>query len=218
MISSNRSTCSFQLIFIAITFSVSTLAFSQESNECAPVAIPGHYGPYDYVTEHGKLIIVESAHFPPRVEALVSGSTGTLGGDLSYTLNASPNHHRALMALMRLGVKTKSSQPHDIRFPIDCYFDRALRFKPNDGVVRTVYGLWLGKSARMPLALEQLRIVSERNSDNALLQMSVGLAYLELNQIEEARKQAELVISLGLRPTALIDGLKRKNSWDEPPR
>jgi hypothetical protein len=61
------------------------------------------YGPFDYRTSRDKLAIVEIAHFTPDVEALRSGNTGQLGGDLDYTLRTSPNHARALIAMANLG-------------------------------------------------------------------------------------------------------------------
>ena len=57
------------------------------------------YGPYDYRTDRGnRLYLVESAHFTPVVESLISGLSGPLGAELDYTLRAFPNHHRALIS------------------------------------------------------------------------------------------------------------------------
>ena len=65
-------------------------------------ALQNAFGPFDYRTERGyNLDVVESYHFTPPVEALIRGSSGTIGGDLDYTLRAFPNHDRALNATIR---------------------------------------------------------------------------------------------------------------------
>lgn len=187
---------------------------------CAPVAIPGHYGPYDYMTQRDKLSIVEAHHFGTRVEALVSGRDGTLGGDISYTINASPNHHRALMALMKLGLRTKSSQPPNVVFPIDCYFDRAIRFKPTDTVVRSIFAIWLAKTGRQAEAERQLQGAVMFAGDNVFSLMNIGLTYLEVGKGEPALEIAHKIIAMGYQPTLLIQKLREANQWTdpEPPR
>ena len=94
--------------------------------ECGELA--NAYGPYDYRSSRDKLAIVEAAHFTPDVEALRSGSTGQLGGDIDYTLRASPNHPRALIAMANLGRRMNSEQPPGAKYTLACYFDRAVRF------------------------------------------------------------------------------------------
>ncbi|MDB5850133.1 MAG: hypothetical protein JWP29_3885, partial [Rhodoferax sp.] len=132
----------------AVLLSLSFQAHSQESG-CGP--IQNAYGPFDYRFEKGNsLYLVESAHFTPVVEALIRGNAGYLGGDLDYTLRAFPNHHRALMAVMRYGEKTKSPQPPNLRYTVECYFVRALQFKPDDTIVKLIYASFLGKNSRAP--------------------------------------------------------------------
>jgi tetratricopeptide (TPR) repeat protein len=192
-----------------------TNAHSQE-NVCAPVAIPGHYGPYDYVTEGGKLIIVEQFHFGPEVEALIRGKSGSVAGDLSYTLNASPNHHRALAAIVRLGERTKSPQPPGLKFSIDCYFDRAVRFRPNDTVVRTIFAFHLSLAGRRDEALYHLAIASEAAADDPAAHARIGLLYFHLKQHREALKAAHRARNLGLPNSVLEDQLRTAGQWKDP--
>ena len=51
---------------------------------------------------------------------------------MAYTLNVFPNHHRALMALIKLAKKEKTNRPRDMGYTVECRFDRAERFAPND--------------------------------------------------------------------------------------
>lgn len=186
------------------------------ATECAPVAIPKHYGPYDYVSEHSRIEIVNAFHFTPKVESLIGGESGNLGGDLSYTLNASPNHHRALAAIMRWGIKTKSAQPPYLNFSIECYFDRATRFKPKDTVVRSLYALYLAQLQRVPEAIEQLDYAAAVVDDNAASHYNIGLTYFDLGEFDKALQQAHLALKLGYERTVLVDRLKQANRWKEP--
>lgn len=190
-------------------------AFAQQG-VCAPIAIPNHYGPYDYnVVRGGSLTLVENVHFTPSVEALIKGASGYLGGDLSYTLNAFPNHHRALASIMRWGILTKSAQPPHLHFSIDCYFDRATRFRPRDTVVRSLYAMHLAQTNRKADALKQLQVAREAASENAISLHNIGLVYFELNEYEPAREAARAAIALGFPNPPLVTRLKSVNQWDE---
>jgi hypothetical protein len=56
-----------------------------------------HIGPLDYLHINPQVLkLVEDFHFSRQVEMLRKGQSSTIGGDLAYTLNAIPNHPRAL--------------------------------------------------------------------------------------------------------------------------
>jgi tetratricopeptide (TPR) repeat protein len=187
------------------------------SSVCAPIAIPGHYGPYNYVTESNKLIIVEQAHFTARVEALLpGGGTGDLGKDLSYTLNASPNHHRALAAITRFGARTRSPQPPGLTYSINCYFDRAVRFSPRDTVVRSLYAVYLAQNGRPRDAIAELDVASSFAADNAVSHYNVGLVYFELAQYDKALHEAHAALRLGDQRQQLAEKLRSVGKWHQP--
>ena len=175
------------------------------------------YGPFDYRHErNGRLRIVEEYHFTPEVEALISGHTGYLGDDLSYTLRTSPNHHRALMAVVRLGERTKSPQPPHMQYSIECYFDRAIRFQPDDTVVRALYAQYLFKSGRRSEAIQQLEVADSFASDNPLSHYNLGLIYFELKDYDRALDQEHKAKQLGLARPGLEDALRGVGRWREP--
>lgn len=186
------------------------------TSACGPVAIPGHYGPYDYVTERGRLAIVEQYHFTAKVEALIAGESGALGGDLSYTLNASPNHLRALVAAMNYASRTKSDRPPNMTMSVECYFDRAVRFRPDDAPVRALFAIYLARQNRMPEAERQLDAAVHFAGSNGLSQHNIGLTYLELGLFDQALRQAHLASKLGFEGTLLSDKLKAANRWKDP--
>ena len=186
----------------------------EEGSVCGP--LQNGYGPYDYRTDHDKLPIVLGAHFTPLVEQLIRGTTGPIGGDIDYTLRAIPNNPRALMSMMRLGEKEKTTQPSGSRYTVECWFDRAIRFRPDDSVVRMVYTMFLTKSNRKPEALRQLETVLALAKDNPLTYFNVGLLYLDIGESEKALVQAHKAMELGLPKTELRDKLQAIGKWQEP--
>ncbi len=201
-----------------LTLPVTVLAQQQEApSPCGPVAIPGHYGPYDYVSEAAKVVIVNQGHFTNQVENLhPKGQTGYLGADLTYTLNASPNHHRALATLMAYGAKTKSLQPPHMGLTIECYFDRAVRFRPEDGVVRALFGLYLHQINRTNDGLKQMAAAAHFAGDDGQRHHSIGLGYLEMGRSDLALQQAHRALKLGFPSVALVEKLKAGGQWQEP--
>jgi tetratricopeptide (TPR) repeat protein len=184
---------------------------------CGP--LDGGYGPYDYRgADPYKLGLVEGTHFTAPVEALVRGhSTTTAGPDLDYTLRAFPNHHRALLAVVRYGEKFKSTNPPGMRYPVECWFERALRFRRDDYIVRMIYASYLAKQDRLPDALEQLRITESEAKDNPFTYYNIGLVYFDLKQYDKALEQAHRAMALGFTRVELRDQLISVGKWQEAP-
>jgi hypothetical protein len=193
---------------------VGAQSVAEQVGACAPVAIPGHYGPFDYVTQRNSLAIVERFHFTPQVENLRGGSSGFLGGDLSYTLNASPNHHRALLAAMRYAIREKTDEPRHMRFSISCYFDRALRFRPKDTVVRGLYAKYLlDFLKRKEDAVRQVDIIVEFAGDNPFTHHNAGMLYFEMGEHAKAVERAQRARELGYPRDDLIAKLRQAGHW-----
>ena len=139
------------------------------------------YGPFDYRSDKDKLAIVESYHLTPNVVNLISTqSAGTIGGDLDYTLRAFPNHHRALMAMMKLGEKENAAKPRGARYGVECYFRRALRFRDDDATVKLIYSSYLSKKGKRTEALSQLDAAERLESENANIIYNTGLISMAL--------------------------------------
>jgi tetratricopeptide (TPR) repeat protein len=155
---------------------------------------------------------VEIHHFGPEIEALVKGGSGGLGGDLSYVLRNIPNHHRALVSLMRYGDRWKD---YNLEYSVECYFDRALRFRPDDTVVRALYAQYLGRKNRRTEAVEQLDAAVRYAKDNGFSHYNLGLIYLELGQFDKALAQAHRAGELGFERPELMNQLKRAGKWRE---
>ena len=207
------------LLFLAWSALASSPGQAQtpaDPNNCGTLA--NHYGPFDYRTQKEPLKIVEGTHFKPHIEALISGNgTGYVGGDIAYTLHTSPNHHRALMALTKLSERMKTPQPPGLRRPVACYFDRAVRFAPNDTVVRVLFARFLAQQGQSQAALAQLAAAVRYAQDSTLSHYNIGLAYLELGQFEQARTQAHRAAALGLERPELEQRLRAAGQWQDAP-
>jgi tetratricopeptide (TPR) repeat protein len=179
-------------------------------------ALTSSYGPFDYRTAKKELEPVEQFHFTPNVEALIRGNSGTLAGELNYTLGASPNHHRALLAMVRLAEREKSPQANGARFTVECYFDRALRFRSDDTVARMMYAQWLQKNRREADARAQLGTVAEQAGDNAFTHYNLGLLYLDMKAYDLALLHAHKAMELGFTRTELRDQLRKAGKWTDP--
>lgn len=181
-------------------------------------SLENHYGPFDYRKERfGKLPIVERFHFSPGVESLQrSQSSSHLGADLNYVLRVSPNHHRALVSTMRYTEKLRNSQPPGLDYSIECFFNRAVRFQPDDTVVRLLYAHFLARNGRMADATGQLRAAEAHADGNALTFYNIGLMYLEFKDYDQALAFEHKARRMGLVKPELQAALKKANRWREP--
>lgn len=178
----------------------------------------GQVGPWDYRTstvESRK--IIEDYHFTPQVESLSGGeSSAYIGGDIDYLLRAYPNHARGLLALTRLAAK-EGERPKGSRFTVECWFDRATRFAPDDGAVHMLYGIYLLKKGRKDDAIKSLELARDLGSaEDANLNYNLGLAYLEVGQFEKSLAHAHRAYALGFPLPGLKNRLQRANKWRDP--
>ena len=175
------------------------------------------YGPFDYRKATPKdLAIVEDYHFTPRVEGLLGGTTGPIGGDIAYTLHAYPNHHRALIAMMRVGERDKTTQPTGARYPVECYMERAVRFARDDAVALMIYATYLIQNKRDGEARARLEKAREIGKENPFTQFNVGMLYFDMKDYERALAQAQLAQRMGFERATLKERLQGVGRWKEP--
>ena len=204
----------------------SMLLFSADAGAARPHedcgSLENSYGPYDYTNPkdvESKLNRVERAHFDKGVEDLkghltTPGGKNQLAGDIAYTLRAFPNHHRALYAMVRLHIKNKDKPGRLMQYSADCWFNRATRFKPDDGVVYMLYGLYLSRMADYEDALVQYRHAESLLPDSAEVAYNMGLLFAKTEDYESAMRYANKAYSLGYPLPGLRNKLKRANAWN----
>lgn len=197
-----------------VAFGVSATARA----DCGPLLHHDQGGDYTNADDRKGLQVVESFHFTKQVETLVRGSTGPLGGDIGYTLEHFPNHHRALAAMAKLGLRDKSAKPHGATYSVDCYFERAIRFKADDATVRMVYGSYLLAGCHLELAFEQLREALRLAPEHATVNYNLGLLYVKKKDYAQALRHAHTAYRLGFPLPGLKNQLVAAGKWQEPPQ
>lgn len=190
-------------------------AMAQAIERCG--SLENHYGPFDYRTAHiTQKQIVERAHFTRGVETLTRGTTGAFGADIAYTLRVFPNHPRALLAMERLVVKEKRNPPQDGNHTIECYYERAIRFKPDDAVVRMLYVNFLIQRNTLEEARKHLDYVVETTQDSPMTQFNAGMLYMDMKDYDQALALAHRIEALGVHRPELKARLQAVGRWAEP--
>lgn len=206
--------CQGAIVIIAGCTAVTAACAQSAAIACGPLS--NAYGPYDYRSDRGeKLDIVERHHFTANVESLSRGESGTVAKELTYTLRAFPNHHRALLAAVRLGKRMKSPQPSGLEYSIGCFFDRATRFRPDDTIVRMLFASYLFENGQPADADAQLARADVLAGDNPFTHYNIGMIYLEHKNYDKALLQAKKAYALGFSRTELRDQLKAVGRWKE---
>lgn len=172
-------------------------------------ALQNAYGPFDYrdpVNKRDNLPIVETFHFTPDVESLRHGSSGTVLGDLRYTLRAFPNHHRALKSIARYAL-AGGQFPIDDSIPsAECYFDRAIAFRADDASVRVIYANYLFKTGGREEARKQYEEALRLAPESVEINYVAGLFFVDIGDLERARKLAKMAYDNGYP----LPGLRKK--------
>ncbi len=168
-----------------------------EVSDFACGSLSNAFGPYDYRSDKDKLGIVERAHLTPEVINLTRGKSGVIGADIDYTLRAFPNHHLALMAIVRLGQKQGLIKPIGAKYSVECYLHRATRFRSGDAMVKIIYADFLARNKRGTEAIQMLDEVLMLGEENANIYYNMGLIYLDIKQYDKALQYAHMAYRMG---------------------
>lgn len=189
--------------------------FAHADIDCG--SLENAYGPFNYTDPdhfNNKLGVVERFHFTSKVESLIEGESGALALDIDYTLRAFPNHHRALWSAAKLQLQQGWS-PAAHYFSAECYFDRAMRFQPTDGMVRMIYGVYLHKKHAYKDALARYQEALELTPDSSEVYYNMGLLYIDTKDFTNAKIAAEKAYGMGYPLPGLKNQLTRAGYWDK---
>ena len=173
------------------------------------------YGPYDYTNPNHRghnLKVVEHSHFNNDVETLKKGMSDHITGDLTYTIRSFPNHHRALYAMMRYQLLGKPITPPKAG-PIECYLQRAIKFKPSDYRVMQLYASYLIKKKFHEKALAVYNQAIKIKNAPPNINYSLGLLYFDMKRYDDAVAQAKIAYAGGIKKSKLASKLKKINRW-----
>lgn len=196
-----------QIAFIGGLLAWGASVPAQEVPGCG--VLENAYGPFDYrdpINKRDSLPIVERFHFTPDVESLRQGRSGSVIGDLRYTLRAFPNHHRALSAVARYGLGGGRIPADDYIPSVDCYFERAVAFRPDDAAVRVIYANYLYKRGEQDDAREQYEEALRLAPDSIEINYAAGLYFVDIGDLDRAKALAEIAYGNGYP----LPGLRNK--------
>ena len=187
---------------------------------CGPLNPPGQYGPFDYRLINEEIRHrVEDYHFTAPVQQARGGVSGTYGGDVDYTLRAFPNNPRALLSISRFSLTHRTEHPPGTRYQTECYFERAIRFQPNDPMVYLIYAMYLKDRNRLAETRAQLDQADRVRGDlmNFDFDYNLGLLYYDIGDYDKALVAAKRAYALGAPMPALEKKLKDKGKWRDDP-
>jgi len=178
------------------------------------------YGPYDYINpaHKHKMPIVESYHFTREVENHTKGKSGSIAGDLDYTLRAIPNHHKALLSTIRYQLKLNNNllqKKKKLLTPIECYLQRGINFNPKDVGTLALYAYYLKKLKRYNKSEKIFQKALEIEPDNTKIQYTYSLLLIKLKLYEKALELAQKVYKKKGAPIALKKQLIKLDIWKE---
>lgn len=204
------------VIGVAVAFLGVTTAHGQvDSRICGPLT--NAFGPYDYRTVRDqRLTVVEHHHFNSNVELLIRGQTDSIGADLFYVLRAFPNHHRALITLARLAKRSKAMTIPKMEYPVECFFERAVRFRRDDTTARMLYASFLHDNGRSDEALKHIDEAIAIAPDQPFTQYNAGMMLMDFGAHERALVQAHKAMALGFERNDLRLRLEAAGKWQDP--
>lgn len=165
-----------------------------EVQPCEPIdpTMTAYNYNHDFNDPNSQLALrtVEINHFDADVRQLRKGETAPLPHDLDFVLRAFPNDYEALNAMASWQLANKGSAAARGYWTADCYFLRAISFRPNDWKVHYVYAIFLDKARRLPEAAEQYAIAEKDGGSGPDFYYNRGLFEVDAGNLEKARDYA----------------------------
>lgn len=188
------------------------------AQDCGNLNIPGQYGPFDYRTvSQEDLVRVEAYHFTSDI-AQASAARKDLPEQYDFVLRAFPNHSRALLNLIKVWDREgRKPQMRGMRWNIECYFERAIRFQPNDISVRWIYASFLAKAGRKEEAIRHLAVADAGSSSGSGNEFyNIGLVFFDAGDFGKALEYAHRADRAGFKLPGLRNKLTAAGKWRDP--
>jgi tetratricopeptide (TPR) repeat protein len=221
----------FQLAFSAAAYGLDWTGTALDGNACVGGA-PGS-GPYDYfevrdpsspLFVEGKLGLETGLHLDKGLkdmapEPIDQPSFQVAAAEFDFMLRYFPNHPDALKALVDLYQKKRRAdrwRTGTLRSaypPPECYFQRAIAFRPKQPHIYLLFGLYLQQVSLLEKAIQQYAAAENLNPNNAELQYNLGLCYFELKDYSAAAAHAKLAYGLGYPLPGLRLKLEKIGMW-----
>ena len=194
----------------------------------------GH-GPYDYIEvmttnnnylkEAARLWEVNKIHYGKaerilKKEGITFKNISQIIREYDYTLRAFPNHTRALYSLVKFELKRRSmnnkrefSLYHTDYPPPECYFQRAIKYRPKQSSLYALYGLYLHRIKEYKKAKIEYQKALKLNPDYTEVHYNLGLLLVQLKEYDEALKHAKKAYAKKYPLQGLKSKLKKAGVW-----
>ncbi|MDR0775286.1 MAG: hypothetical protein LBE81_01420 [Azonexus sp.] len=218
-------------ISLCILYLAAFPGYAQESierydAECLPLHRAAKHGPFDYnKATLAERHLVERPHFDEHYQAYRLGKgilqkktdhiIETPAAGFSYTLWAFPNHPLALAAMEDIAFKQKKDTPPGAQLKVHCYFQRAVRFTPEDPLVRSLYGYYYARRGKKQEAMMQLAKAESLDSGIADVAVYSAFAYFEISEFNKSLEAAKQAYQLGYQLPGLRNKLERAGKWKD---
>jgi len=194
--------------------------------DCLALHRAGKHGPFDYnKASISERQLVEIPHFDEHYKAYRLGKgilqkkldriIETPAAGFSYTLWAFPNHHLSLAAMEDIAFKQKNDTPPGAQLKVHCYFQRAVRFTPEDPLVRSLYAYYYARRGKKQEAMTQLAIAESLDSEIANVSVYSAFSYFEINEFNKSLEAAKKAYKLGYQLPGLRNKLERAGKWQD---
>jgi predicted Zn-dependent protease len=120
------------------------------------------------------------------------------------------------LAFRRKKDKLEEMQLPGMNFRVECYLIRAAAFRPDDGMVKVIYGLFEIRAGQPQKGVQLLHAAEKLRPDDPNVFYNLGLAYLDLKDYDAALANAHRAYAMGFPLPGLRDRLKRAGKWREP--
>jgi tetratricopeptide (TPR) repeat protein len=153
-------------------------------------------------------------HYDPAMNRMRAGEyTQPVMHDLDFLLRNWPNHIQGLRALMQY--EKAGGKTHGYR-TVECYFERARRFAPDDVAVTLLEGYYYLKKNKKELARRSYEDALRLEPESIDVNYNVGLFYAEVGEYEKAEKHAHMAYEAGYPLDGLRKRLQKAGHWTEP--
>ncbi len=195
------------LVALLVTGSARALTYG-DVQPCEPFDPNATYHDINEAADQVLRGTVERNHFTKPVATLERGQTAPLPRDIAFVLRQFPNHYLALNAMGRWQLRnqldlTESETPV---WTADCYFMRAIDFRPGDYKLHLLYGIYLHGAKRYEEAWKEYALAEQNGADTAEFYYNRGLLAVDMGKLEQAQADADRAYSMG----APLPGLRTK--------
>jgi tetratricopeptide (TPR) repeat protein len=194
---------------------------------CGPMPLPGQTAIYDYADQtvdwnRNNIQLIWEQHLSKVDPDLAINDFQDALYQLDFALRYTPNHYWALRKLVQIQKEKPGivydpgggTLDHPFNPTTECYFDRALRFRPKDSNLRLLFGVYYHQIRRLDQAMEQYKIAETMRPKSSEIQYNIGLIHYDRKEYQLAAERARRAYDLGYPLPGLRNKLKAAGHWN----